>query len=285
MSPQSQPQGDSGVIACPQCGTNNAAANSLCVTCRASLGEKSGNGSKSSTSSDIVNVVVGALTLGAAAYKLWKTLRGPASTTSPEVTETQSSTRATASTPQQKQPPLPALTRSKTESKKPVPQRAAPDELVDGWVTAIIRHYPLAPRLIKAPQEQFELEWPVEVNITGVPFPYYPPKQKRYSAAEYAPPTALFACIVEEYPSGYSVDWNATPVEDLDILWVSKEFLDRRTSPQSAPPDIPELRKIVDGFVQKAVEAGWELAGRGQNWHSYRLRKQYNEIGAPLKWK
>lgn len=282
MSPQLQPQENDGEIVCPQCRATNAAANPLCTSCGAPLGVKTGSaGGKQSPASDIANVVVGALTLGAAAYGLWKTFRKPASTTASSANATPSSKTA----PQQQTPASPAPTQPEPAVKKPVQQRATPGELVDGWVTAVIRHYPLPPRMIKAPQEQIELEWPIEVNITGVPFPYYPPKRKQYSPAEYAPPTAVFACIVDEYPSGYRVDWNATPVEDLDILWVSEEYPDRRTSPQSAPPDSPELRGIIDGFVQKAIGAGWELAGHGQHWHNYRLRKQYNAVGAPLKWK
>ena len=174
-------------------------------------------------------------------------------------------------------------TQSQANSKSTRP-RPRPDEHVEGWVTGLITTRRLPRGIIRAAEEQVEINIIPSFYVGSVPI--YAPSKTRHIPAVYAPPTAQFVFALIEYPSGSIFQWgNAVDWADVDILWASEELLDQRPSQDEEPAETPELRAIVEELVQMAKNTGWMPAAHGRSWCNYMFRKRYNLIGVPLKWK
>jgi hypothetical protein len=288
MSQQPQSQVNNGDHVCPRCGTKNPAMQERCTSCGAILkGQATAANREPSAAADIANIVVGAFTLGAAAYGLWKATRKPAPEPPPtaqkgSIPVEQARTSAPRKAATQQPAPPPAAAQPVQQPARP---RPAPGEQIEGWVTGVITTRGLPQRLIKEAEEQV-----VEISATPSFYvgyvPIYSPPKTRHVPAVYAPPTAQFVFALVEYPSGPVSQWGESLYwTDVDILWSSEEFLDRRTSLNEEPAETPELRAMVGRLVQTAKNDGWEPLALGQTWCNYRLRKRYAQVGVPLKWK
>ena len=167
------------------------------------------------------------------------------------------------------------------KSTRPKPQ---PGEHVDGWVTGLITTRSLPRRMIKAAEEQMEINVLPSFYVGSVPM--YPPSKTRHVPAVCAPPTAQFVFAITEYPSGSIFQWgDGVDWADVDILWTSEELLDQRPSQDEEPAETSELRTIVEEFVKMAKNAGWMPAAHGRSWYNYAFRKRYDQVGVPLRWK
>jgi hypothetical protein len=186
MARQSQSQAKDGDRSCPQCGTKNPATQERCTSCGAILKVQATAANREpSAAADIANMVVGAFTLGAAAYGLWKAMRKPGPE-SPSAAPKESTPPKQAKTAAQQPPPPPAAAQPMQKPARPQP---APGEQIEGWVTGMITTRGLPQRLIKEAEEQV-----VEISVTPSFYvgyvPIYSPPKTRPSAGRQPRPLA-----------------------------------------------------------------------------------------------
>jgi hypothetical protein len=156
--------------------------------------------------------------------------------------------------------------------------RFFPGETVEGFVVAEITPYPRPVRSVSI------------VNVNDGPEGFIADNEKTndiywaaQGAAQSAPALAQFVLAVVEYPSGPVSRWGR-------LRWSAVEIVLR--SPHEwpavagdAPPETPDLRRLVDELARQAAAQGWEPVERGRTWCSLRFRQQYACLGDALRWK
>jgi hypothetical protein len=259
-------QEGSGARICPQCEQPAAAGANHCTQCGTALGRPSGaiSNQNQDPAANLGAVLFGALAIGAIAYQAWKKFQEPAA--APAARQADAATRSGSSSTANAEPP-------------PKPQ---PATVIEGWVTGTIALLRLPPQMIREPQvTNFRVNTMPPFYVGSIPI--YPPHDVQYSPAEYGPPTMQFVFVIDEYPNGPLTNWASLPERDLDILWRSQAVVDQHDARQDAPAETPQLRTLVDGVVQSARKAGWQPAGHGAFWYSYRLKQRTDKVGVTLK--
>lgn len=252
---QSKPtQSNDKEIICTHCNKSNAAINAECSSCGKTLNSpNSENPATQPAEGGIGGLIVGAALVAGAAYGIWQ-----------------------------------AFNRSETES-APTPEPPRPpsrsNERVEGWVVGEIAIRTQPPVLLQRGGEvkSFKVNVMPSFNVGSIPI--YPEPDVTYTKPVYSSPTAQFVFVLNQYPSGALKNWDSLPDHQLDILWHSEKLNDNRNSSSIIPDETPKLRAMVDSLVQTAMKDGWTSAGHGEYWFQYHLRKRYEQVGGPLKWK
>jgi hypothetical protein len=132
-------------------------------------------------------------------------------------------------------------------------------EAVEGWVTAEITPFPRPLRVLSVG------------NGTTEP--------------QFAPPEARFVLAVVEYPSGPAAQWGSLRWPSVDIVLRSHQDWLVAIGEGDAPQPTPELQFLVEELAQRALDQGWQAAGRGRTWCSRRFRKRYEHLQGHLRWR
>lgn len=152
--------------------------------------------------------------------------------------------------------------------------RLFPGETVEGWVIAEITPYPLRLRPVSYTNAHQMLE-----SFTSGPMNM----QQEYFAMQYTPPAAQFVLAVVEYPSGPVSQWGRLHWSAVEIILRSAQEWPAQDG--AAPPDTPDLRRLVEAMANEAISKGWEPTGSGRTWCSLRFRQRYACLDGVLQWK
>ena len=265
-------QSNTGNITCPRCGTKNSATNAVCTSCAAPLGQKNTTVSDTQSSSETSDGITAVIALGIAAYGAWKLFKKSHSESQSKANEVPPPIQREMSLSRKQAPP----------TRKPQRPRPAPGEHVSGMVEGEI----IGIRIPGQPG-RYNNKMPNIVPMTYIgSVPIYD-KSKDRAYIEPVPPTFKFMFMIDNYPSGPVTDdeWDSWKIADCDVLWMSESFLDATSSGDDIPTESTEYWNSIDDFLQDFRKAGWEPAGQGRHWYSIRLRKRYDRISGPLKWK
>lgn len=154
-------------------------------------------------------------------------------------------------------------------------------EHVDGWVEGEIRvlYFPGTPGSYRGTP-----------NVTPAFYvgtiPFYD-KSKDMVYVQPTPPSWGFVFLIYRYPSGFLTDYemNNWTIDDFDYNGTGKIFNDDRGADENTLTEASDLRKVIDEYLLDSQKRGWERSGHGKYWYSYRLRKKYDQLLSPIKWR